>query len=355
MNGRVDLDEATRAALYNRGYQAVMKALADEHHGLASAPLVQQWPANYDLARVANGDVVALANGAPCGNKYITRQVPREFVRQFGERLLAKLAREDPERFAGAFFLHEIAGTKSGHMHGPDDAYERQEKLEDMLLDFADNLPPKTWLYDPLAAEAAQPTTMGEFREQWWVDVALTFSVKNAVVNWSASGRNTVLNMSYPHYEGERIRHRVDHSSHLHQIGGFLAMRPDGPVPSNDSPAIQAICYCTDKNLWRKRGDERGVFRASHCRDATTKRFPDLIRRLDYVTSVLAEASAFRVEDSLEDAEVTLPDAVHGGAASARWELRVGIQHAVDSHWNIHDVNSFAEMALVAYEPSVWW
>jgi hypothetical protein len=340
----VELDEATKAVLYNSGYHGVMTELSQLRYGEAATGFLEQLPMNYELAIIANADVEGLLNRAPSKSKFIKRPIAKDLVQIFGRRLLEKLAADDPERFANAFFLHEISGVKGSHMHIRTHSAARRENLENLLVDFDPLLPPYAWM-DGIDNE--NEVQADPFSERWYVDVALTFSIPNFVVNWSENGRQMVLGLSYPHHNQEEhgvIKHRVDHASHLHQVGGFLAMRPGNTECSEESPAIQAICYCTDKNVWRKRGDKEGVFRTSHCNEVTTpKKNEKLQHRLRTVGAVMQEVSTI------------LDDDVTGGASSARWEVRTGVQYAINAHWHIPDYENFIKKSLVFFDPTVWW
>lgn len=129
-------------------------------------------------------------------------------------------------------------------------------------------------------------------------------------------------------------------SASLNDVAGWYCSRPRGGDGS-ESYAISAIAYCTDKNLWHKRGNHNhGVFAPPMPSDMLKKEsFKRLDERMRQVVSAIA------LGGGQQNPSITQ-------TGSARLEVRVPVEWASSVLTSVPD--EFGLRCLVCFSPSVW-
>jgi hypothetical protein len=359
----VGLDLGARTSLYEFGMLPAVYELADR------AAAQEAWPASYEQAAIINS---AGGGDGRHNNRFLTRQLPGLSVTAWSERLLDHLTEQDPHRFLGAFFGLEIQGTKLAYQHDPADEEARVSQLEDGLLEGFDRLlPPSTWVTHEAQWEADRAQSAvaaarvrdlndrGEdvppdlrrraFDETWLVDVALSFSAPGYVIQWSKAGRDRAMRLAFPRVPAEqRLSARIDHSSSLDGVTGWLLMRPEHRDQySQQNPCTMAQCYDTTKYLWYKRGTTTGAFSQPRPRELISDRaWAAFVQRSQTVSRTLALGCGG--EDNV--------DGMYGERSqlgSARFEQRIPVQWVTDAHRAIPP--GFELDCLVACSPDALW
>jgi hypothetical protein len=323
----VILDDDTKATVYERGIlPARLQVWGGMRGGRIPQNVTHHFPPNYTLLRAMN----------TTRNQFSTRSIGREDVPLFGTILLELLAEEN-KCFEGAFFLHEMQGTKLAYLHESTNAADRTNKLQELLAIFVDDQGPRSEVYE----EA------NDF-EKWYIDVALQFSSPGAVVHWSRGGNEHALTLAFPHLslnDASNATHsnkfRRDLAASLYDVSGWLCARPDGTLSNEDSHAITAIAYSTEKNLWHKHGNtHHGVFAPIQPKEMlSSESFARLDKRLHEAITILA------IGAGQDDANVTQ-------TGSARLEVRVPVQQADSVLASVPE--GFGQDCFYAWDPSIW-
>lgn len=329
----VQFSAEDKRILFEKGLKPAMKEIYDQRPRGGGIAADQSWPLDYQLSQ----DMLPVNTQS----SFTTRQVKGEEVPQFGVRLLHHLERTS-NAFHGAFFYHEIQGVKLAYEHDPEDEELRLYHLHQGLLsDFLPFRPPRI------------PVTLteGGFPEVWRVDVALTFSVKDQVVHWLAASHSNCMKEAFPYTsevnlrkEVRSSRFRIDRASHLRDVAGGLYLRGGSPNIDRRDSASQMILYCTDKNLWYKKGDSSHIYR---------RFYPSAVLE-DTKWSEFEECTEHLADNLSRGGAVTgveRPDDIQGG--SARFEVRVDAHDAQNKHYRVSD--EFSMRNLVINSPKLWW
>lgn len=303
----VVLSDYIKQRIYEEGILPARRRIWDGRLRTAPQNNHHHWPLTYAIAAGQHGQST-------------TRSVGVKDVPLFGTALL-ELLEEADEMFKGAFFGHEIQGTKLAYMHELDSDAQRRDMLADGLLSiFIDGERPK---HPGYLEGRAPPSEVDGFPEVWLIDVALQFSSPGVVLHWSREGHARVLRLAYPHLtEADAARairqrgFRVDMAASLYQVSGWFSYRPKGRGSAADSHAVSAIAYSTVKGFWHKQGSDQGTFADPMPKDMLNKSsFEKLNGRLQKLISAIALAAG------QEDPRVTQ-------TGSARLETRVPVEHA---------------------------
>jgi hypothetical protein len=363
-------DENVRRRLYDDVFRP---AARDALYGIfpgdpnQGAALFNHFPLDY---------VTGMAALPGRGDALTTRQMPVLQLNDFASFYLQRLADEFGEAAArGAFFLHEIQGVKLGYPHAPSDERQRREQLEEVMSVFMPHCRPYTdvpWLGEhpdsDTDSDGDHPNLTRnrdgvDSGEVWVLDVALQWAVEGHVVHWRTDGHHMGWAAAFPGAAPvERnlnfSSRRVDRAGTLWEVSGWYYARGANDALRNE-PALSAIFYCTDKNLWYNRTNAAhdGLYaKPSPAEMQTAEGFAKFDARTTKVIQHLARGAGRRPND--DDADANDDDDDHDGElrgqdGAARFEVRVPFGHALSVLVNVPP--DFKEMTLGVFPSEVWW
>jgi hypothetical protein len=322
--GKADRRHVTRIffpGLYKKGQSpgitADLRAFIYEK-GLRPAaievnPLDQsRWPITYSALMTLYRDVRGQFH-------FGTIDFPARLLHKLATKLLEKLETRDELR--GAFFVHELRGTKGGSIHDPGSDEERRAAVAGVFHIFDRNM-------------------LNE--EDWVVDVALEVRHEGHVLQWLTKGHRCILEFILKSASAEQIssvlssqtQYHLDLSAQLGDLGGFRAL----PSSRGAADSVSYInVYTTDKSATYQLHE--GVFR----RRKAWHLFPDNIGSL--LKDLTRIASSFQACAG----DATLP----GLEANARLEIRVPLRLA--DKVLVHLPDPLIQQSLAMFDCPTFW
>jgi hypothetical protein len=266
-----------------------------------------RWPINYEAMMIQSRDKTGRFH-------YPSIDIPPTHLDQFADRLLAEF--EEHPDFSGAFFVHELRGTKGATPHEAESPQEARDRL-DSVLDWVD----------------AERITL----DDWHVDVGIEIRHERHVVQWLTSAHRMILSLVLPSLsEGQVSRllrspyFLVDYSAQLYDLAGFRVEPRSKGIPDR----VEYInVYTTDKNVTYQL--HQGLY---------SRRWAD----------ALLPANLEKMCIDMETFSRVLFDCgMEGQEGTARLELRVPLLHANDTLTTLTD--EFIQQAVVTFPTERWW
>ena len=224
---------------------------------------------------------------------------------------------------AGAYFVHELQGTKGAMSHNLDDFEARLDAL-DGFMKFVD------------------PESIQREGSNWYIDVAIELHLPGHVVHPSRDGFYDIVKWLLPSLNDIQVRSLrnadafyVDHAASLDEVAGFRC--EPGSKGKLDKVHYMNV-YCTEKSaIYQLHGT--GTYQRASAADLFDDRLNGLLSRMTKVASTFASASG-----AIEGIE-SLP-------GNARFEVRVPISEAFEK------LRTFPRHIFLTLFPipiDVWW
>ena len=271
-----------------------------------------QWPITYNAAMTLYRDQKGTLH-------FTSIDMPSNLLGAFGEKLLQLLDKYDG--LAGAFFVHELRGTKGASHHDPYDEEARRAALDSVfhLFNRAAMIP-----------------------EEWYIDIGLELRHKGHVLEWLTRGHRRLLKFLLPSTSQEKIdailksrgRYKCDLSAQLGDLGGFRLL------PGSDGRADEVSyinVYTTGKSATYQLHE--GIFK----RRKSWHLFPGCLEKL--VKDLERISEIFRLCGDIQ--------ATGGLESNARLEIRVPLYKSQAVLLQFPD--KLIQDTVVEYDCATWW
>ncbi len=271
------------------------------------------WPINYRAALKQSQDRQ--------GRLHIgSVDIPMGSLGEFCRELLDGL--EADPKFAGAFFVHELRGSKGVGPHEPEDEEDREHALDDVMA-FVN------------AEEIDQ--------DEWHVDVGLEIRDPGHVVQWLTNGHLALLRHILPSLSEEEVggllrssHYQQDHMGHLQDFSGF---RLD-PRRRGAADRVQYInVYCNEKTVTYQLHE--GIFSWHRMREVLPKDIVTLSQQVVEMSRIYKQCSGMEGMDGRRQ------------EGMARVEIRVPLMMAL--HLNVGFPEELVERCLISVPSVQWW
>ena len=227
-----------------------------------------------------------------------TFDIPPEMQAELADRYLQN-ALDLSTDFRGAYFVHELRGTKAFTAHDLDDPDFRRERLSDYLDNY-------------------RPEALDDRTSQWDIDIAIEVSVPGHVVHILESAHAKLLRWLLPSLDERRNtmlrkndKFYVDHAASLRDLAGF---RCETHRHGERDSVSYINVYSTEK-AQHYQLHEGGLYRHQTPRDVLPNHIDTLINDLEKVSALYSAAAGIGDEA--------------GAPASARVEIRVPVEKAL--------------------------
>lgn len=251
-----------------------------------------------------------------------TYDVPPEFQQRLAERYLHFLALLHDD-FRGAYFIHELRGTKASTFHHLDDEHFRRNQLARYTDTF-------------------RPDALNDPTSRWDIDVAIEVSLPGHVIHIAECSHAKLLRWLLPSLDQpsnlalrQNSRFLVDHAASLRDLAGF---RCETKRRGERDFVSYLNVYPTEKALHYQL-HEGGLYRRRSPSDLLPNRINAFIADLTKVASLYSTAAG--------NAES------RGSPASARVEIRVPIEKSLVKLANVP--SDILRDCFVAIPSKDWW
>lgn len=240
---------------------------------------------------------------------------PPRLLPKFTSKLLELFDSE--EELRGAFFVHELRGTKGACHHDPTNAQERQRAVSDVM-----------YLFDRSIIR----------EDEWVVDVALEIRQPERMLQWWTLGHSRLLNFLLPSATSAQVtsvlhsstQYHLDLSSQLKDVGGFRSQ--PGSRGAGDK-VLYINAYTTDKSVTYQL--HNGVFKRRKPWHLFPKNIKKLLKDLQIVRQTFLDCSKYKFE------------------SSARVEARIPLSNVLHVLNDMPD--SVVKSTLLSFDPEVFW
>jgi hypothetical protein len=272
------------------------------------------WPVSYAAA-------MAQSRGGRGILHFGSIDIPTYALAEFGTQFLERL--EQHVAFQGAYFVHELRGSKGASAHDAGSANQRSASLDDVTafidMDIID-------------------------LDDWYVDVAMEVHVPGHVTHFAVSGFKKLLQLAMPNATTAQIEKlanskkyfQLDRAASLKDVGGFRVTTKS--CGRRDNVAYINV-YCTEKSAIYQLF-QGGLFRRHNAKELLPSNLSRLLGEIQKISEVFAACSgANATHDGLE--------------GNARYEIRIPLQYALDRHYSFpqHVIRD----SLLCYEVADWW
>lgn len=271
-------------------------------------------PSTYDLAMTQHQDGRGTMH-------FSTWDVAPDLLPRFAQGFLQRLRAYPGGR--GAYFVHELRGTKAATSHDLSDLEARIQALDD-FMSFVD------------------PDSIQSEGSDWYIDVAIELHLPGHVVHPATDGFLDIIQWLLPGLSPTHVRHLhdsdafyCDQAASLTELAGFRC--EPGAKGKRDSVHYMNV-YCTEKSaIYQLHGT--GTYERASAADLFDPKINRLIDRMDKVASTFASAAG-----AVDGAEA-LP-------GNARFEVRIPIRQAYEKLKTFPD---HLFRALFPIPVDVWW
>jgi hypothetical protein len=299
------LSQATLAGIYDLCVRPSVIAVnaIDQSH----------WPVSYAAARIQN-------RGRDGRFHYSSVDVAGVYLQEFGENLIRIFDQHDD--FKGAFFLHELRGTKGISLHDPSQEWERRDSL-DQLLNFLDVTSIRL--------------------DDWTIDVALEIRHAGRVIQWLTTAHRRILEFVLPSADDDKIsailnskrQYKCDLSAQLQDLGG-CRVTPGSRGRDDDVTYINV--YTTDKSPTYQL--HSGVFRRRQALELLPASIQKLIDNIAEMAEVFGQCAGNNADDNAQE-------------GCARLEVRVPLRRA--NQVLLELPNDLVQASTLSFDTAIWW
>lgn len=311
--GEQKVPTAIITAFYNTCTREVVRTVAPEHF--------THWPHDYASAMTQARDIRGHLH-------FGTIDIPASRAARFGELLLEKVHAKDWGQ--GAYFIHQLRGTKSYTIHGPEDREHMVTAMGDLLEGI------------DAAAIYAKPNC-------WWGDVGIEVRSPGNILQWLTEGHSDLLRHIFPTLPHARINgilssgaFKVDMAAQIRDYSGFRYQCRKGIREHTDVHYINA--YTTDKSPFYQL--HIGLFRRRKPTDLYPSNITTFLNDLERGQDILSECGGIPVNEEIE--------AAHGAQDGAvRIEVRVPLSDFATILPSFPP--DLIRACIVKIQPEIWW
>jgi hypothetical protein len=242
-----------------------------------------------------------------------TIDIPATQLSRFSEGFLNRL--NAIPHFHGAFFGHELRGTKSAYPHDPANINEREDALEDV----------KRYLRDDID------------EDEWLIDVGLELRQEHRVLQWLRTGHTALLQHALPSASFRRIEKLADakyfHEDTVAQLRDLAGFRVAPRTTGNADQVVYINVYPTDKAATYQLHE--GLFRRRKSADVLPKNIKKTLSDIDDISKTFLTCA-----DKMQEGNV-------------RFEIRVPLARANLVHFTLPQ--ELINQSVVSFPVQTWW
>jgi hypothetical protein len=242
-----------------------------------------------------------------------TVDIPVAQLPDFSEGFLNRL--DNIPDFHGAFFFHELRGTKSAYQHDPANVDEMENALEDVTRYLRKDIDDGEWL----------------------IDVGLELRQEHRVLQWLRTGHIALLQHALPTPDDRKIE-RLANAKYFHQdtiaqlrdLAGFrVAPRTIG----HRDEVVYINVYPTDKAATYQLHE--GLFRRRKSADVLPNNIKKTLSDIDEISRTFLACG-----DKMQEGNV-------------RFEIRVPLARANLVHFTLPQ--ELIDQSVVSFPVQTWW